>query len=111
LGVPTCRAEDGLALSSRNGYLSDPERAQAAQLSSALRRLVQQALAQPLELTQHEQEAAQQLTHRGWQVDYICVRQRADLSAPIPGARLEGNGVALAAARLGRTRLIDNLEI
>jgi pantoate--beta-alanine ligase len=111
LGVPICRAEDGLALSSRNGYLSTQERTRAAQLSIALRRLAQQALAQPEQLAQHEQEATQQLTDWGWQVDYICVRQRTDLSAPAPGATLTGQSVALAAARLGRTRLIDNLEI
>jgi len=111
LGVPTCRAEDGLALSSRNAYLSAAERARAAQLPTAIRRLAQQALDQPDQLTQHEKEATQALTVLGWQVDYICVRQRDDLSTPAPGAELAGQCVVLAAARLGRTRLIDNLEI
>jgi pantoate--beta-alanine ligase len=111
LGVPTCRAEDGLALSSRNGYLSAPERTRASQLSATLRRLGQQALTEPERLAHHEQAAAQALTDLGWQVDYICVRQRNDLSSPAPGAALAGQCVALAAARLGRTRLIDNLEI
>jgi pantoate--beta-alanine ligase len=110
LSVPICRAEDGLALSSRNGYLSTEERTRAAQLSSALRRLAQLASTQPAQLAQHEQEAAQQLTEGGWQVDYICVRQRTDLKPPTCGTSLEGQSVALAAARLGRTRLIDNVE-
>jgi pantoate--beta-alanine ligase len=111
LGVPTCRAEDGLALSSRNGYLSPQERLRAGELSTALRRLALLASNQPSELARHEQEAAQQLTDGGWQVDYICVRQRTDLSVPPPGSTLQGQCVVLAAARLGRTRLIDNLEI
>ena len=111
LGVPTIRAEDGLALSSRNGYLSASERTQAAQLSAALHRLAQRALAHPESLAQHEYAARQELTELGWQVDYICIRQRDDLTPPAPGDALQGHGVALAAARLGRTRLIDNLEI
>jgi pantoate--beta-alanine ligase len=107
----TCRAQDGLALSSRNGYLSDAERAEAVQLSLALRALGDNALAAgpklPSALPALEAHAMQALAARGWQPDYLCVRRRADLLAPQPGDPL----VVLGAARLGSTRLIDNLEI
>ena len=110
----TERAADGLALSSRNGYLSESERAEALQLSLALRGLARDALAAahslPDQLPPLEAAALKALTARGWQVDYLTVRRRADLLAPQAG---DGAGtlVALGAARLGSTRLIDNLEI
>jgi pantoate--beta-alanine ligase len=107
----TCRAADGLALSSRNGYLSEAERAEALHLSLALRTLGRDALASANGLTQHlpqlEAQAMQDLTARGWQPDYLTVRRRSDLQAPQAGDDL----VVLGAARLGDTRLIDNLEI
>jgi pantoate--beta-alanine ligase len=110
-GVDTCRAPDGLALSSRNGYLSATERAQAVQLSMALRQLGLAALASGAELTTHltqlEAQAMESLRQRGWQPDYLCLRRRQDLQAPLSGDAL----VVLGAAKLGKTRLIDNLEI
>ena len=110
-GVDTCRAPDGLALSSRNGYLSGDERAEAVQLSMALSQLGLSALATgaalPSQLPLLEAEAMQTLRQRGWQPDYLTVRRRTDLQAPQAGDAL----VVLGAAKLGKTRLIDNLEV
>lgn len=107
----TRRAPDGLALSSRNGYLSESERAEAIQLSLALRALGRDALAAADGLVRQlpalEERAMKGLTARGWQPDYLTVRRRADLQAPLAGDPL----VVLGAARLGTTRLIDNFEI
>jgi pantoate--beta-alanine ligase len=102
----TTRAADGLALSSRNGYLSAEERAQAVQLSQALARMAERARA-GARTADAEQEAMKSLQARGWAPDYMTIRSRADLQAPRPGDAL----VALGAARLGRTRLIDNIEV
>ena len=111
VGVDTCRAADGLALSSRNGYLSAAERAEAVQLSMALRLLGNAALAVTDDLASHlprlETEAMETLHQRGWQADYLCVRRRTDLQMPLAGDAL----VVLGAAKLGKTRLIDNLEL
>lgn len=113
----TQRAADGLALSSRNGYLSEAERAEAVQLSQALRTLADQALAAaqaqstawPAPLPALEQQAQQALAARGWQCDYLTVRRRSDLQPP-QASDSAGSLVVLGAARLGHTRLIDNLE-
>ncbi len=110
VGEPTCRAEDGLALSSRNGYLSPQERAEAVQLSLQLQALAAAVRSGATDLSALEVRVAQALVERGWQVDYITVRRRLDLLAPEPGETISGRCVALAAARLGQTRLIDNLE-
>jgi pantoate--beta-alanine ligase len=111
IGVDTCRAADGLALSSRNGYLSADERIEAVQLSMALRLLGNAALAVADDLASHlprlETQAMQALHQRGWQADYLCVRRRTDLQTPLAGDAL----VVLGAAKLGKTRLIDNLEV
>ncbi|MCW5654596.1 pantoate--beta-alanine ligase [Hydrogenophaga sp.] len=111
VSVPTQRAEDGLALSSRNGYLSEAERTEAVQLSLALRALGRDALAAADGLSRHlpglEARALQALAARGWQPDYLTVRRRTDLQPPQAGDAL----VVLGAARLGKTRLIDNFEI
>lgn len=101
----TQRAEDGLALSSRNGYLSAAERQEAVQLSLALKRMAQHVRAGESVATV-ESEATQALAQRGWKPDYMSVRRRSDLQAPAAGDAL----VALGAAKLGTTRLIDNLE-
>ena len=111
VSAATERAADGLALSSRNSYLSESERAEAVQLSLALRALARDALAAAdgleRQLPALEQRAMQALAARGWQPDYLTVRRREDLQAPKAGDAL----VVLGAARLGNTRLIDNLEI
>jgi pantoate--beta-alanine ligase len=110
-GMETCRADDGLALSSRNRYLSETERAEAVQLSLALRLLGRDAQASAAALSSQlpdlEARAMDGLRQRGWQPDYLTVRRRHDLQTPQPGDAL----VVLGAARLGTTRLIDNLEI
>lgn len=111
IGVDTCRAPDGLALSSRNGYLSADERAEAVQLSMALRQLGQEALsvaeALPSQLPGLEAQAMDRLRERGWQPDYLTVRNRLNLQSPLAGDTL----VVLGAAKLGNTRLIDNVEV
>jgi pantoate--beta-alanine ligase len=117
----TLRASDGLALSSRNGYLSESERAQAVQLHQALQGLAQatQAALQKGELNLEvlqglEAQSTAQLNARGWQTDYLTVRRRHDLQAPTlfdaSGQAIPEALVVLGASRLGKTRLIDNLE-
>ena len=109
----TQRAADGLALSSRNGYLSPAEREEATALPQALRALAAQWQAQPPTdasgAAALETQAMEALRQRGWAPDYLTVRRRADLQPPSP-ADQPGSLVALGAARLGSTRLIDNLE-
>ena len=106
----TCRAADGLALSSRNGYLGLEERQEAVALSQALKRLAQQWLGTaPSDRSLLEALALDALRARGWAPDYLTVRRRADL-LPATADDAAGTLVALGAARLGSTRLIDNLE-
>jgi pantoate--beta-alanine ligase len=107
VGVETCRADDGLALSSRNGYLSAAERAEAPALARALREIETAVAGGARDWATLERRALASLAARGWQPDYVAIRCRADLQAPQPAAPL----VVLAAARLGTTRLIDNLEL
>ena len=110
VGLDTCRADDGLALSSRNGYLSEAERAEAPQLAAALRALGTALRRGVKDLGAQERKAMDALRARGWAPDYVTVRRRADLQPPLKGAADEPL-VVLAAARLGSTRLIDNLEL
>ncbi len=107
VGLDTARAEDGLALSSRNGYLDAGQRAEAVWLSRTLQAMAQAVRAGERDLPAIEARAAASLAARGWQPDYLVLRRRADLQPAAAGDAL----VALAAARLGSTRLIDNLEI
>ncbi|SFP95339.1 pantoate--beta-alanine ligase [Variovorax sp. 770b2] len=107
VGSETFRADDGLALSSRNGYLSEAERAEAVHLSKALKAMAAAVQSGERDVAAIQARAMKTLTERGWQPDYLVLRRRADLQAPSTGEPL----VALAAARLGNTRLIDNLEI
>lgn len=113
LGGETRRAADGLALSSRNGYLSESERLEAVQLSLALKTLAAAAREGSANghLDVHALEAAamQSLKDRGWQPDYLTVRLQHDLS-PVNGP-CQQPMVVLGAAKLGKTRLIDNLEV
>lgn len=108
-GGETRRSELGLALSSRNGYLSEAELAEALALSQALRELSAAYRAQPAALTELEARAAASLSARGWTPDYLTVRRRGDLQPPT-AADAQAPLVVLGAARLGNTRLIDNLE-
>jgi pantoate--beta-alanine ligase len=111
LSGETQRAEDGLALSSRNGYLSAAERQEAVQLSLALKALGAAAAGKRGEdLPALEAQAMQALARRGWKPDYLTLRRRADLLAPA-GALTGQALVVLGAAKLGNTRLIDNLEV
>lgn len=106
IGVPIVRAEDGLALSSRNGYLSEQQRAIAPKIYQLLKQAEQQlheghALAQVLE------SISNQLTQAGFVVDYVEARQ-TNLQ---PIAQFDRNVVLFVAAKLGTTRLIDNLQV
>lgn len=108
IGGETVRAEDGLALSSRNGYLSAAERAEAPRLYRCLQNMRAALLAGEDDFTRLERNAIDELAAHGWQSDYIAIRQQADLA---PARSLNTPLVILAASRLGGTRLIDNIEI
>ena len=114
VGGETQRADDGLALSSRNGYLTAEERAEAVQLSLAVKQLAKNYRLNAGNLAALEAEAMGLLTARGWHPDYLTVRRRADLQPPQSGFSMGGQSsdplVVLGAAKLGKTRLIDNLE-
>lgn len=105
-GVPTVRAEDGLALSSRNQYLTPSERAVAPGLYRVLNECVRQ-IRSGTTIDEAQNLGLGQLSDMGFRPDYVAVRNRSDLSRATPG---DHDLVVLAAAHLGRTRLIDNLE-
>ena len=107
VGAPTMREADGLAMSSRNQYLEPPERERAPLIHAALQRVVARIAAGDADLAALEREGAESLARAGFRVDYFSVRRVEDLLAPGPGDR---DLVVLAAARLGRARLIDNLR-
>jgi pantoate--beta-alanine ligase len=107
VGIDTMRAEDGLAMSSRNGYLNAEERQQAVLLSQTLTALADAIRGGRSDYAALEAQAMASLTAAGWKPDYVVARRRVDLQAPQPGDAL----VVLAAAKLGTTRLIDNLEV
>jgi pantoate--beta-alanine ligase len=107
LAGETVREESGLALSSRNGYLSKLERVEAAFLSTCLRETAKEVRAGSRDWQGVEKAAFDSLASRGWHPDYVAIRRRSDLRYP----RLVEPLVVLAAARLGKTRLIDNFEI
>jgi pantoate--beta-alanine ligase len=112
LAHETVRAEDGLALSSRNVYLQPAERTEAPQLFAQLRIMQAKVRAGASDAGLLEQESTHYLQARGWMVDYIAIRRRRDLHKPSQAEMLAGEPlVALAAAKLGATRLIDNLEL
>lgn len=104
----TVREADGLAMSSRNGYLSAEERREAVRLSQVLRGVKEAVGAGRRDFADLEKAAKEELAAHGWRPDYIAVRRRADLGTPGADDR---ELVTLGAAWLGRTRLIDNLEI
>ncbi|HET9122775.1 MAG TPA: pantoate--beta-alanine ligase [Acidiferrobacteraceae bacterium] len=107
LGVDTVRDADGLALSSRNGYLSAEERVRAPALYAGLRQVVADGADAAGEWRGTLERVRTGLQQGGWIPEYLEVRRQADLELPHPADR---DLVVLAAARLGRTRLIDNLE-
>lgn len=112
IAAETYRAEDGLALSSRNGYLSKEERAEAPALFRLLNEVANEVRSGHLDVFELERNAMAKLAGRGWKPDYISIRKRADLQPPSAGDLAKGEQlVVLAAAKLGTTRLIDNLEI
>ncbi len=112
VAAETVRDDDGLAMSSRNRYLTEAERAEAPELARALQRVRERVLGGTRDLAAVEGAAREALAARGWQPDYIAIRRRANLIAP-SAEQLEAGEplVVLAAAKLGATRLIDNLEI
>ncbi|MBI5430904.1 MAG: pantoate--beta-alanine ligase [Nitrosomonadales bacterium] len=113
VGGETVRAADGLALSSRNQYLSGAERAEAVVLYQTLQGLRQAILQGGRDFEQMEQQAVEALSARGWKVDYVAVRNRPDLqpAGPVQSDLAQCDLVILAAARLGNTRLLDNVEV
>jgi pantoate--beta-alanine ligase len=104
----TVRAQDGLALSSRNGYLSEGERKEAPRLYGVLKKVRDELVAGQRDFQRLDQQAMGELARHGWQPDYVAVRRQADLRPPTERDR---DLVIVGAARLGRTRLIDNLEV
>lgn len=106
LGGETRRSETGLALSSRNGYLSDAQKNEALLLPRTLRRLIERWQAGERDLDGMEADALQTMSAAGWAPDYMTLRRQHDLGPAREGEAL----VALGAAKLGQTRLIDNLE-
>ena len=116
IAAETVRDADGLALSSRNQYLSVEQRAEAPRLYRTLQQVRERLLADvnqnAEQLVQLEQDAMAELTAHGWKPDYIAIRRQHDLLEPTVEQVRGGEPlVILAAARLGTTRLIDNLEI
>jgi len=107
VGAPTVRAADGLALSSRNRYLADGERAQAPAIYRALHRAVERLAAGERDVPGIEAEGRAAIEAAGMRVDYFSVRSALDLAPPAAGLH---DLVVLTAARLGRARLIDNLR-
>jgi pantoate--beta-alanine ligase len=103
----TVRDTDGLAWSSRNGFLTEAERGEAVQLHATLTRLTAAVRAGRTDWRLLERGAGEFLCARGWRPDYVAIRRAADLRDPAPGEPL----VVLGAARLGSTRLIDNVAV
>jgi pantoate--beta-alanine ligase len=118
IAAETVRGASGLALSSRNGYLEDAERVEAAELQRVLREVADAVRAAAADYAARADDAALEvqamarLAARGWVPDYIAIRRQHDLTERAPGEATPGDAlVVLAAAKLGRTRLIDNIEV
>jgi len=107
-GVPTCRETDGLAMSSRNRYLSKDERRRAPALYQALQRVARALEAGRTDYDTLAGEARKFLSEKGLEPDYVEIRRSENLATPTPSDRAL---VVLAAARLGKARLIDNLRV
>jgi pantoate--beta-alanine ligase len=108
VAVDTARTADGLALSSRNGYLSAAERAEAPRLNAVIAKACRRIRAGERNFVEIERDAVYELTQNKWQPDYVAVRKQSDLQFPAADDR---KLIVLGAARLGATRLIDNLEL
>ena len=109
----TVREANGLALSSRNGYLTDAQRGSAGQLNSTLQGIVSQVQSGNKDFVQLEQQATENLTKQGWDVDYISIRSSTTLQT---ASASDKSLIALGAAKItnktgGKTRLIDNIEL
>ncbi|MFZ6802069.1 pantoate--beta-alanine ligase [Undibacterium sp. Di24W] len=112
IAAETWRAEDGLALSSRNGYLSTEERTEAPTLYKILNQVADEVRKGRHDLPAIEQQAMHQLAQREWKPDYVAIRKRSNLQAPSMDDIANKEAlVVLSAAKLGNTRLIDNLEV
>jgi pantoate--beta-alanine ligase len=107
IGVDTVREPSGLAMSSRNGYLTDTQRASASQLYGILQNIVKSVKAGNNDYLQLEQQAKQTLNDHGWLADYISIRSSLTL---MPATSADNQLVVLGAAKLGNTRLIDNID-
>jgi pantoate--beta-alanine ligase len=107
VGVETLREPDGLAMSSRNGYLTEDERSRAAGLYSVLSDIKERLVAGSDDFAGLEADASAMLQQKGFGPDYVAIRRADDLLEPLPG---ETNLVVLGAARLGKARLIDNID-
>jgi len=113
IGGETVRAADGLALSSRNQYLSKAERGEAVFLYQTLQGMRLAILQGERDFERLQQQAVEVMSARGWAVDYVVVRNQSDLLPPgvVQGNQAQRDLVILAAARLGSTRLLDNVEV
>ena len=108
----TVRAEDGLALASRNNYLSPPERVEAPRLYRTLRGIADEIAAGRTDYANLEASGRADLAHHGWKVDYLAVRHGLGLRIPHPeGLDHPHLLIVLGAATLGSTRLIDNVDV
>ena len=108
VGVPTVRAEDGLALSSRNGYLTAAERLQAVELSQTMKSMAERLQQGEQAYTAIVDSAVESLTKMGWQPDGIAI---CDAQTLMPLTAHSRKAVILMAAWLGKARLIDNQQV
>ncbi len=112
IAAETWRADDGLALSSRNTYLSASERSEAPTLYAELQAVAQAVRDGNLDVSMLEKKSMQRLASRGWNPDYVSIRKRINLQPPTADDLAQNEPlIVLTAAKLGATRLIDNLEI
>ena len=112
IAADTWRADDGLALSSRNTYLSETERIEAPTLYAELQAVAQAVRDGNLDVSMLEKKSMQRLASRGWNPDYVSIRKRSNLQPPTADDLAQNEPlIVLTAAKLGATRLIDNLEI
>jgi pantoate--beta-alanine ligase len=112
IAADTWRAEDGLALSSRNTYLSESERNEAPTLYAELQAVAQAVRDGNQDISMLEKKSMQKLASRGWNPDYVSIRKRINLQPPTADDLTQNEPlIVLTAAKLGATRLIDNLEI